>query len=111
MSWRHFCRLCRRSGGRMSVSWLPVFVVACLAAGIVWTFSRYNGLVRSKKRVEEAWSGIDVQLRLRASLVPHLVEVVEGYAAHEREVFEEVARARGTLQKAGGVGQVADANN
>lgn len=91
--------------------WLPVFVVASLAGGVVWAFSIYNGLVRSKKRIEEAWSGIDVQLRRRASLVPNLVEVVKGYAEHERGVFDEIARARGALQQAGGAGQAADASD
>ena len=95
----------------MSQSWLAILVIAFLAAGILWVFSRYNGLVRSKKRVEEAWSGIDVQLRRRASLIPNLVEIVEGYATHEREVFDEVTRARSALQQAGGTSQAADANN
>lgn len=94
----------------MPESWLPVAVVGFSMAGIAWMFSRYNGLVRARKRVEEAWSGIDVQLRRRASLLPNLEEVVKGYAAHEREVFEEVARARSALQKAGGANESASAN-
>ena len=95
----------------MFASWLPVIIVAILIGGVVVVFSRYNDLVRSKKRVEEAWSGIDVQLRRRASLMPNLMEMVKGYAEHEREVFEEVARARGAVQQAGGAGQAANANN
>jgi LemA protein len=93
------------------MNWLPIGLVALLTFVVVWTFSRYNGLVRSRKRVDEAWSGIDVQLRRRASLVPNLVETVKGYAAHERELFEEVTRARGAVQKAGNAGQAADAND
>ena len=54
----------------------------------------YNRLVRSQERTREAWSGIDVQLKRRANLIPNLVETVKGYAAHERGVFEEVTRAR-----------------
>ena len=46
----------------------------------------YNGLVRARLRVKEAWSGIDVQLKRRASLIPNLVETVKGYAAHEKDV-------------------------
>ena len=58
----------------------------------------YNGLIGARLRVEEAWSGIDVQLKRRASLIPNLVETVRGYAAHERETLEAVisARARAT---------------
>jgi LemA protein len=90
--------------------WLPLVVTGFLLVGVVWAFTRYNGLIRSRKRVEEAWSGIEVQLRRRASLLPNLEEIVKGYAAHEREVFTEVARARGALQKAGGAGEAASAN-
>src|SRR3970040_1462423 len=71
----------------------------------------YNGLVRSRNRVGEAWSGIDVQLRRRASLIPNLVETVKGYATHERGVFEEVARDRSMLGQRGSAAQAADANN
>ena len=75
----------------MLAALLPIFVSVLLLIGVVWAFARYNGLVRARKRVEEAWSGIDVQLRRRASLLPNLEEVVKGYAAHEREVFIAVA--------------------
>ena len=85
---------------------LTLLVVAMLAG-----IATYNRLVRSRNRVREAWSGIDVQLRQRASLVPNLVESVRGYAAHERGVFEEVTRARGALQQAGGAAAAANANN
>ena len=85
---------------------LTLLVVAVLAG-----VATYNRLVRSRNRVREAWSGIDVQLRRRASLIPNLVESVRGYAAHERGVFEEVARARGALQQAGGAAAAASANN
>jgi LemA protein len=89
---------------------LPIFVSVFLLICVVWAFGRYNGLVRARKRVEEAWSGIDVQLRRRASLLPNLEEIVKGYAAHEREVFIEVAQARSAVQKAGGAGEAANAN-
>ena len=71
----------------------------------------YNGLVRSRNRVKEAWAGIDVQLRRRASLIPNLVETVKGYAAHERETFEEVTRARAALEQAGDPKSAGEANN
>jgi LemA protein len=91
-------------------AWPAIVVSGLLLVAIAWAFARYNGLVRARKRVEEAWSGIEVQLRRRASLLPNLEEIVKGYAAHEREVFIEVARARGALQKAGGAGEAASAN-
>ncbi|HTS26854.1 MAG TPA: LemA family protein [Bryobacteraceae bacterium] len=69
---------------------------------VLFTISLYNGLVRARIRTREAWSGIDVQLKRRASLIPNLVETVRGYATHEHEVFAEVAQARGALAKAAG---------
>src|SRR5512145_1188362 len=92
-------------------AWLSIVISGVLLVAVTWAFARYNGLVRARTRVEEAWSGIDVQLRRRASLLPNLEEVVKGYAAHEREVFTEVARARGAVQKAGGAGEAASAND
>jgi LemA protein len=86
-------------------------LLIALVGGVLAAFSRYNTLVRSQKRVQEAWAGIDVQLRQRASLIPNLVETIRGYAEHEREVFEEVARARGALQKASNAGQAGPANS
>ena len=71
----------------------------------------YNGLVRARVRTREAWSGIDVQLKRRANLIPNLVETVKGYAGHERETFENVTRARSMLQQAGTAPDAAQANN
>jgi LemA protein len=71
----------------------------------------YNGLIQGRLRVREAWSGIDVQLKRRSSLIPNLVETVKGYAAHERETFENVTRARAQLDNAGTAQQAAQANN
>jgi LemA protein len=70
----------------------------------------YNSLVRGQVRTREAWSGIDVQLKRRASLIPNLVETVRGYATHEHEVFREVTEARGALQKASGPAMAAAAD-
>ena len=71
----------------------------------------YNRLVRTRNRVDNAWSQIDVQLRRRYDLIPNLVEAVKGYAAHEREVFEHVADARSQAQQASTVGDQAQAEN
>jgi len=61
---------------------------------VVWAIAVYNGLIRLKNRVDEAWSDIDVQLKRRYDLIPNLVSTVKGYATHEKEVFEKVTEAR-----------------
>ena len=66
-------------------------LVLALAIYLVWIFNR---LVRERNLVREGWSGIDVQLRRRTDLVPNLVETVKAYAAHERKLFEDIARIR-----------------
>ncbi|MBK9761085.1 MAG: DUF2207 domain-containing protein [Flavobacteriales bacterium] len=71
-----------------------IVLVAFYAIGI------YNRLVKLKNLVAEAWSGIDVQLKKRYDLIPNLVETVKGYAAHEKETFENVTRARAAAQQA-----------
>ncbi len=88
---------------------IPVLVVLGLL--LVFAWSLYNGLVTGKMRVDEAWSQIDVQLKRRADLIPNLVETVKGYAKHEKEVFENVTKARSALMSASGPAQKADANN
>ncbi len=71
----------------------------------------YNRLVRLRALVHEAFSGITVQLRRRADLVPNLVETVKGYATHERETLDAVVAHRGDAMKAGGVAATAQADN
>lgn len=85
-----------------------IAVVVLLAFAMIGV---YNGLVRGRFRVREAWSGIDVQLKRRSSLIPNLVETVRGYAGHERETLENVTRARAALDRAGTPGEAAQANN
>ncbi len=58
----------------------------------------YNGLVKARQVAEEAWSGIDVQLKRRADLIPNLIETVKGYAAHESGTFEKVVELRNRAQ-------------
>ena len=65
-----------------------------LAVAALWAISIYNKLVLNRQRVEEGWSGIDVQLKRRANLIPNLVETVKGYAGHERETLQEVTEMR-----------------
>lgn len=69
-------------------------VLAVLAVAVAYVISVYNGLVRSRQMAREGWSGIDVQLKRRADLIPNLVETVKGYASHERGTFEAVVEAR-----------------
>jgi LemA protein len=90
---------------------LIILIVAVLVVLVVAIVVMYNGLVRSRLRVREAWSGIDVQLKRRASLIPNIVETVKGYAAHERQTLEAVTEARARLQQAGTPAQAAEANN
>lgn len=87
--------------------------VLLAAAGllVVAIIGIYNGLVRSKIRVDEAWSDITVQLKRRVDLIPNLVETVKGYAKHEKGVFEEVTKARSAMTGAQGVAQTAEADN
>jgi len=73
---------------------LTNIIIAVIALIIVWVIFVFNGLVRRKYRVSEAWSDIDVQLKRRYDLIPNLVEVVKGYMTHERQVFESVTEAR-----------------
>ena len=95
---------------------LPVIIVLAVLLGVILLIGLillgiYNGLVRSRVRCREAWSGIDVQLKRRASLIPNLVETVKGYAAHEKDVLENVTRARAGLEQASGAAQAAQADN
>jgi LemA protein len=100
-----------RKADRMAPALMSFAVLFAGMVAVLLVFSHYNALVRAQKRTQEAWSGIDVQLRRRASLVPNVVETVRGYAEHERETLEEVARARGALQKADGAGATGAASN
>jgi LemA protein len=88
-----------------------IAIAAVVVILVFWLIAIYNGLARARIRVQEAWSGIDVQLKRRSSLIPNLVETVKGYAAHEREVLENVTRARAMLDRAQTPGQAAQADN
>jgi LemA protein len=84
-------------------------LLALAVAILLWAILLYNGLVRMRNMVQEAWSGIDVQLKRRTDLIPNLVSTVKGYAAHEKGTLEEVIRLRGLAQNAQGVGETAQA--
>ncbi len=95
---------------------MPFVVVVWILLGVIGLLLLYgiyvfNKLVRTRNRVDNAWSQIDVQLRRRYDLIPNLVETVKGYAAHEREVFEHVTEARSAAQQASTVQDQAQAEN
>ncbi len=92
----------------MAWVWVIVGLLVLLALYAILT---YNRLVRARVRVDNGWSQIDVQLRRRYDLIPNLIESVKGYAAHEREVFEEVTKARSQAQGATTVQGQAAAEN
>ena len=71
-----------------------LIIITVVAIAGVLLISLYNALVRARQRVREGWSGIDVQLKRRADLIPTLIETVKGYAAHERATFDEIVAAR-----------------
>lgn len=77
---------------------LGIILVIVLALVGVYVIYVYNALVRARQIVKEAWSGIDVQLKRRADLIPNLVETVKGYVTHERQTLEEVTELRARAQ-------------
>lgn len=71
-----------------------LIVIALFAVPVIWIIAGYNGLVRLRNSADRAWSRVKVVLTKRADLIPNLVEVVKGYAAHERQIFDRVSAAR-----------------
>jgi len=79
--------------------WIALGVLVLILIAVAgYVIGAYNGLVRARQMVQEAWSGIDVQLKRRADLIPNLVETVKGYASHEREALERVTEMRARAQ-------------
>lgn len=92
----------------MIALYIVLGLVALLA---IFLWATYNGLVKLKIRVDEAWSDITVQLKRRVDLIPNLVNTVKGYAAHESAVFEKVTEARSAIQNASSVKEAAAGEN
>jgi LemA protein len=78
-----------------------IIVIVIVAIIAFWLMGTYNGLVKLRNLKDEAWSGIDVQLKRRSDLIPNLVETVKGYAAHEKTTLEDVTAARAAVNQAG----------
>jgi LemA protein len=94
----------------------PALIVLLVLVGLVvivalWVAAKYNGLVRLRVQLENAWAQIDVQLKRRYDLIPNLVETVKGYAAHEKQTLENVIKARNMAMNATGVADRAQAEN
>lgn len=92
----------------MTALWIVIGIIVVLA---LFLWITYNGLVKLKIRVDEAWSDITIQLKRRLDLIPNLVNSVKGYAAHESGVFEKVTEARANALNAKGVKETAEAEN
>ncbi len=90
-----------------------LFLIIALVVVILWIVGIYNGLVRGRKQVDNSWSQIDVQLKRRHDLIPNLVETVKGYAKHERELLENITKARAQAVDARdrGIGQQISTEN
>src|SRR4051794_29217729 len=86
----------------MSIGYVLLGVAVALIGYFIYA---YNSLIRSRNLVAEGWSGIDVQLRRRADLIPNLVETVKGYAAHEDKLFRDLADLRAKSVSGGSVGE------
>jgi len=93
---------------------MPIYlwiIIAVIAIIIFWFIAVYNGLIRLRNQTSEAWSDIDVQLKRRHDLIPNLVETVKGYASHERQIFENVTKARASAISAQGTEEKGKAEN
>ena len=88
-----------------------IIALAVLALLVLWFVLSYNGLVKMRNAVENAWASIDVQLKRRHDLIPNLVETVKGYASHERETLDAVTQARAKAMAAQSPGESAQAES
>ncbi len=88
-----------------------IVIIVIVVLGALYYVAKRNSIIASRNRVDESWSGIDVQLKRRHDLVPNLVETVKGYAAHESQTFEKVTAARAEAMSAQGVGDSAKAED
>ncbi len=88
---------------------IVIVIVVLIALLALYYVGKRNSIISSRNRVDESWSGIDVQLKRRHDLVPNLVETVKGYAEHESSVFEKATKARAEAMSAKSVGDTAKA--
>ncbi|HEU4598604.1 MAG TPA: LemA family protein [Solirubrobacterales bacterium] len=88
-----------------------VVVVAIIVLAVLYYVAKRNSIIAARNRVDESWSGIDVQLKRRHDLVPNLVETVKGYAEHEQATFEKTTQARAEAMQASSVADTAKAES
>jgi LemA protein len=99
------------AAGTMPAVLALIIILVIIVVLVLLVIGAYNGLVRLRNRVDNAWAQIDVQLKRRYDLIPNLVATVKSYAEHEKEVFEKVTAARTAAINAGGVQEKAKAEN
>ena len=99
------------AAGTMPAVLALIIILVIIVVLVLLVIGAYNGLVRLRNRVDNAWAQIDVQLKRRYDLIPNLVETVKGYAAHERQTLEAVIEARNMAMSAQGPAQQAQAEN
>lgn len=93
-------------------SFIYALITLIIIAGIIsYTISIYNELVTKRNQVKSSWSKIDVQLKRRTDLIPNLVEIVKGYAQHEKETFSQVSQARASLMNARNIDDIQKSNS
>jgi len=96
----------------MGLLWAALVIIAIVVIFVLWFVGMYNSLIRWRNRVKNGWAQIDVQLKRRYDLIPNLVNTVKGYAAHEKQTFENVTKARNmAIAESGGVRKQAEAEN
>src|SRR6185312_417525 len=98
-----------RRPGRLLFVIVVIVIIVLVVLVLGWLMYTYNRLVRLRNETDQGFSGIDIQLKRRADLIPNLVESVKAYAAHESGLFEELAQARASTLSAQGVAGAADA--
>ena len=76
------------------MTWILIIIAVLVVVLVIYLIAAYNGLIRRRNQIENAWSQIDVQLKRRLDLIPNLVETVKAYAAHERDTLDAVIKAR-----------------
>ena len=90
------------------IEWI---ILGLIALVVFWLIGSYNGLISTRMEVDNSWAQIDVQLKRRFDLIPNLVESVKGYMKHERELLENITKARAAIMSATTVGKKAEASN
>ena len=91
--------------------WILIFIIILVVFFLLIFFGYYNRIIRLENRIDNSWAQIDVQLQRRGELIPNLMETVKGYMKHEREVLENVTKARSALMSAKTPQENIDADN